>query len=278
VDTDARVEIAFGDTEPAVGATPAWTVRSFAWNDPTYGTGVSTSNMYLSVTNPGTSTTLTSTGYYTGILPERSPNLLNNTVITLPVNLQRLGITAASATSTPRFWWRVRAFTPGANPTQVTLTPWMLYDVSRPGVDTSVSGGVQEPYLVNVLAPGQTMPVNVNTANFQNNRSLGMLVVFPHNEGGARAQAILPASPVPNRLFVTSFSPTSGPAGTTVTITGSGFTGTTSVRFRDTPAVFMVNNDSTITATVPPAAASGAISVVTPFGTATSTTRFIVTP
>lgn len=69
---------------------------------------------------------------------------------------------------------------------------------------------------------------------------------------------------------ITSFTPTSGPAGTSVTINGANFTGTTSVNFNGTPAGFAVNSSVKITATVPAGATTGRISVTTPAGMATS--------
>jgi hypothetical protein len=76
---------------------------------------------------------------------------------------------------------------------------------------------------------------------------------------------------------ITSFSPTSGHAGEQVTITGSDFTGATSVKLGATPAKFTVNSATKITATVP-TIASGSYkwSVTTPAGTATSSTYFHV--
>jgi hypothetical protein len=77
---------------------------------------------------------------------------------------------------------------------------------------------------------------------------------------------------------ITSFTPTSGPVNTSVTITGTNFTGATAVKFNGTPAAsFTINNSTQITATVPPAATSGPISVTTPSGTGTSTASFTVT-
>jgi hypothetical protein len=77
---------------------------------------------------------------------------------------------------------------------------------------------------------------------------------------------------------ISGFSPTSGPVGTVVTIAGSGFTGTTAVRFDGTSATtYTVDSDAHITATVPVGAGSGPISVTTQFGTGTSTGSFAVT-
>ena len=93
-----------------------------------------------------------------------------------------------------------------------------------------------------------------------------------HNE-------FLPTAPPP-APSITGFSPPSGPVGTTVTITGSGFTGTNDVQFNGTSVGtgnFAVNSDTQITATVPAGATTGPISVITPGGTATSSDSFTVT-
>jgi hypothetical protein len=85
------------------------------------------------------------------------------------------------------------------------------------------------------------------------------------------------APPVPT---ITGFSPTSGPVGTSVTITGSGFTGTSDVRFNGTSVGsgnYTVNSDTQVTAKVPSGATNGPISLDAPGGTATSSTSFTVT-
>jgi probable HAF family extracellular repeat protein len=76
---------------------------------------------------------------------------------------------------------------------------------------------------------------------------------------------------------IQSFTPTSGPVGTTVVITGSAFTGATAVRFNGKAASFTVDSYGQITATVPTGATTGAISVKTPGGTGSSRTNFVVT-
>jgi hypothetical protein len=74
-----------------------------------------------------------------------------------------------------------------------------------------------------------------------------------------------------------SFTPTSGATGDSVTITGTGLTGATSVSFNGTSATYAVSSDTQISATVPSGATSGPITVTTPGGSATSSSSFTVT-
>lgn len=73
----------------------------------------------------------------------------------------------------------------------------------------------------------------------------------------------LPPAPV-----ITSFTPTSGVSGTTITISGSNFTGATDVKFGGTTAPYTVVDASTITATLT-TGATGDVSVTGPGGTGT---------
>jgi uncharacterized protein YjbI with pentapeptide repeats len=58
---------------------------------------------------------------------------------------------------------------------------------------------------------------------------------------------------------ITSFAPSSGAVGTSVTLTGTNFTGATAVTFNGASAVFTVNSGTQITATVPAGATTGPI-------------------
>ena len=83
----------------------------------------------------------------------------------------------------------------------------------------------------------------------------------------------------PGGPAITSFTPASGAVGTSVTLTGTNFSGATAVAFNGTAATtFNVASATSITATVPAGATSGRISVSTPTALALSTTDFYVTP
>src|SRR5688572_18466231 len=87
------------------------------------------------------------------------------------------------------------------------------------------------------------------------------------------ASAISAAEP----LQITSFSSTSGPPGTRVTIIGENFADATAVYFNTAfaaPTVDFTGNQ--ITATVPADATTGPIRVVTPAGTNTSAISFTI--
>jgi IPT/TIG domain-containing protein len=80
---------------------------------------------------------------------------------------------------------------------------------------------------------------------------------------------------------ITLFTPTSGPVGTSVKITGTNFSGTgitnAAVTFNNVAATSVVVNSATqITATVPSTATTGKIKVTTSCGSITSATDFTV--
>jgi hypothetical protein len=78
-------------------------------------------------------------------------------------------------------------------------------------------------------------------------------------------------------VFVTDFNPHSGPAGATVTITGS-FARVKQVLFGNGKAHFDVLSPTSISAVVPARATIGTVEVVTAYGTATSAATFTIAP
>lgn len=78
---------------------------------------------------------------------------------------------------------------------------------------------------------------------------------------------------------ITGFSPSSGSSGTIVAINGTNFSSVDSVEFfGGANATYTVNSSSQITVTVPSAALTGAITVYTSVGSATSTGSFTIIP
>jgi hypothetical protein len=153
---------------------------------------------------------------------------------------------------------KVRSFAPhkGIAGDRVTINGLHLANVT--GV---VFGGntaaaftvVSDVQIVAVVPTGAlTGPVTVTTA------------------GGSAATA----HPFKVAPVVGGFAPASAIVGAQVTITGSGFTGATSVTFHTLAAAFSVVADGVIVATVPSGATDGPIHVVTPSGTAVSRTAF----
>ena len=98
----------------------------------------------------------------------------------------------------------------------------------------------------------------------------GGVSAFSNEASATTLEAFLPT--------LTRFTPTSGPVGTWVTLTGTHFLGAADVRFNRVSSLqFEVASTTTIRAVVPPRATSGLISVVTPGGTAISAEPFTVT-
>ena len=104
---------------------------------------------------------------------------------------------------------------------------------------------------------GNTLPGTITATN-----ATGQLTCVFHSDSGINLPGFAAAISCVTVPTVTSFTPTSGLPGTSVVITGTGFTGATAVRFNGTAATtYTVNSATQITATVPGAAATGTVSV-----------------
>jgi YD repeat-containing protein len=101
-------------------------------------------------------------------------------------------------------------------------------------------------------------------------------ITATHPDGPTGSTTLTVTLPPPT---LTSFSPSSGKVGTSVTLTGTNFAAVTSVRFNGVSAPgFTVNSLSSIMVPVPPGATTGPLAVATAAGTATSSGSFIVLP
>src|SRR6266536_244639 len=184
---------------------------------------------------------------------------------------------------------RIRVTTPGGTATSSTS-----FDVTSPPAPTissfSPSSG---PVGTSVTINGSNF-VNVSKVTFSNvsasftvNSSTKITATVPSGATDGRIRVTTPGGTAtssnsfnvttPAAPTISSFSPSSGPVGTPVTINGSNFVNVSKVTFSNVSASFTVNSSTKITATVPSVATDGRIRVTTPGGTATSSNSFDVT-
>jgi uncharacterized repeat protein (TIGR03803 family) len=149
--------------------------------------------------------------------------------------------------------------TSGIVGSSVTITGVSLMQTTKVTI-----GGKADSFTVNSdTKVSATVPAGAKTG----------LKVSVTTQGGTASSsgtfAVVPA--------IAGFSPTSGPVGTSVTITGNSFTGTTQVAFGGVAATsFQVISDTQVDAVVPTGAVTGPIAVTTPGGTGTSSSKFTV--
>ena len=168
---------------------------------------------------------------------------------------------------------------------------------------------------VDIFAPGVNITSDWFSSTTATNTISGTSMATPHTCGAAAlylatnttatpaavAAALInnatagvvksPGTGSPNRLLyelfigtggtpaptISGFSPASGAVGSSVTITGTNFTGATSVKFNGQAASFTVASATQINGTVPNCSSTGTISVTTAGGTAISASAFSVT-
>ena len=137
---------------------------------------------------------------------------------------------------------------------------------------TGTFGGGSDP-LVDTATFNGAGALSLTTADLDGDGDIDLVTANSGNASGNTVSVRLnqPAAPA-----LLSFTPGSGGPGTVVTLTGSGFTGATSVTFNGVPASFTVASATQITATVPAAATTGPVRVVAPGGPVTSSQVFTV--
>lgn len=100
----------------------------------------------------------------------------------------------------------------------------------------------------------------------------GVITVEASGKSGASRTTFDVYAPV----VTTKFTPATGGAGETVTITGQYFAGATSVTFNGVAGTILENTDTQLKVTVPAGASTGKIKITTPGGEGTSYSNFTV--
>ena len=95
-------------------------------------------------------------------------------------------------------------------------------------------------------------------------------------DGGGTAASSVAPPPAPSTLAIAGFVPTAGGAGTTITVTGAGFTGLQSARIGSTAASFTVASDTQLALVVPAGAQTGRIELTAAGRTVLSVLDFTV--
>lgn len=121
---------------------------------------------------------------------------------------------------------------------------------------------------------GMTVTFGGTAATFAYNSSTSLTAVSPaHSAGTFDVIVTTPGGVSPNTVLddfiytgtsapvITSISPTSGPVGTFVTVTGSGFLGSSVATVGGVSASFTVVNDTTVTLTVPSTTPGGTVDI-----------------
>jgi len=196
------------------------------------------------------------------------PDFSNNGVVSGPIGVSNslgpLGVSSTDFKVTPT----ITSFTPASGPVGIT--------VSIRG--TALSGATSVAF--------NGMPVNLScspynclggfSVNVPNGATSGPITVTtPRGTATSSTNFIVTTSGPP---AISSFSPTSGPAGTMVTIVGTHFSYLSRVTFNGVMSYSAhAPSDTQVIAQVPTGATSGPISITTSTGTTTSSDNFIVT-
>jgi hypothetical protein len=191
---------------------------------------------------------------------------------------------------------------PTPTPTPAPVNPAPTVSLSSPTSGTSISLGSQLTLAANASDRTSTGAAGVVTRVefFSGSTSLGVDTTAPYSiawkpatagnyilttratdsqgaVGTSTSVTVTVVAPLPAPT-ISSFSPASGPVGTSVLINGTNLSAVTGVQFNGVVAsVWRIVSATQISATVPLGAATGAIRVSTATASATSSTAFTVT-
>jgi hypothetical protein len=132
------------------------------------------------------------------------------------------------------------------------------------------------------LTGATSVKVNAFAATFHVDSNTQITATIPANATSGSLSVTTPGGTATSATSftvaprITSFTPSHGGVGASVTINGANFTAVTSVTFKGVSASHVVNSAAKITATVPAGATTGKIGVTTTAGTATSAGNFTI--
>ncbi|GAB3587594.1 hypothetical protein GCM10027345_38550 [Hymenobacter daeguensis] len=159
----------------------------------------------------------------------------------------------------------ITSFTPGGGPVGTVVT---ILGSNFTGTTAVAFNGTAAASFTVVSATQMTATVAAGTTTGT------ITITTPTGTATSATAFVVGAPPV-----ITSFTPTTGPAGSVVVITGTNFTLASQVTFNGTSAPnYIVNSATQITVTVPAGATTGVIGVTTPTGSGVSTGVFTVIP
>lgn len=247
---------------------PAPTVTSVAPTSTAVGGSITISGTNFSAT--ATNNTVVFTGSATPAIVSSASTTALSVIVptgatTGVLRVTVAGLTVQTASVTIAAPPAVTSFTPASGPagTLVTITGTGLA-----GTTQILFGGKQAAVITNTSATSirGTVPTGAVSGSITVKNSVGTAVSLG---------TFSVTAPAPT---ITSFAATTGGRGLGVTITGTNFTGASSVSFGgvSTTAFRMVSATSIVVG-VPTGAVTGKIAVVTPSGTATSASNFTVT-
>lgn len=183
----------------------------------------------------------------------------NEVLITCgPEGFSGVRTASAGAIFIPSNVWKIIVVVPlGSGPTLQRITPaTRVIAVNIPNVD-----GIYSDPWQNYLTSVDQLQTNTGFTFFS--------ALEPNLAAVLRAK--VDGSPA---TAIAGFSPDSGSASTTVTITGTNLAGATAVRFNGVSATFTQISSSQLSAVVPSGVTSGPISVIAAGGLATSSANF----